>query len=188
MKFLFDFFPIVLFYTVFKFYKSEIGEIQAMIYATSALIVATMAQVAYTWLRNKKIEKMHVVVLVLALVFGGATIYFQEPIYLIWKVTIANWIFALVFLGSHYIGKTLIIKRMMQHAIVLPEAIWVRLSYMCVAFFFSLGIINLAVAYNVSFDAWTDFKMFGMLGLSTSFFIFLAIYMSRHIETSEVDG
>jgi len=188
MKFLFDFFPIVLFYTVFKFYKSEIGEVQAMIYATSALIVATVLQVAYTWLRNKKIEKMHVVVLGLALVFGGATIYFQEPIYLIWKVTIANWIFALAFLGSHFIGQTPLIKRMLQHAIALPEVIWTRLSYMCIAFFFSLGIINLAVAYNVSFDAWTDFKMFGMLGLSASFFIFLAFYMSRHMITSEADG
>lgn len=159
-----------------------------MVYATMALIVGTLIQVAYTWIRTRKVENMHIAVLVLALIFGGATIYFREPIYLIWKVTIANWLFALVFFGSHFIGKTTLIKRMLQHAIELPENIWNRLSYMCISFFFMLGVINLAVAFNVSFDAWTDFKMFGMLGLSATFFIFLAVYMSRHMETSEADG
>lgn len=182
MKFLFDFFPVLIFYIVFKYFKAEHGEIQAMIYATASLMVATLVQVAINWFMHKKVEKMHIAVLVLAMVFGGATIYFQEPVYLIWKVTLANWLFAAVFLGSHFIGKTPLVKRMMQHAISLPEPVWTRLSYMWISFFIVLGGINLAVAFNVSFDAWTDFKMFGMIGITLLFVFAQAIYMARFME------
>ena len=75
-----------------------------MVYATAVLMAATVLQVAINWFKNRKIEKMHIAVLVLAMVFGGATIYFQDKAYLIWKVTIVNWLFAVVFFASHFIG------------------------------------------------------------------------------------
>lgn len=188
MKFLFDFFPVVIFYVVFKYNKDAAGEIQAMIYATAALMIATLIQVAINWIRHKKVEKMHVAVLALALVFGGATIYFQEPVYLIWKVTLANWLFALVFLGSHFIGHTPLIKRMMQQAISLPDFAWLRLSYLWISFFIVLGAINLIVAFNVSFDTWTDFKMFGVLGITIAFVIVQALYLARFMEPEKANA
>lgn len=182
MKFLFDFFPVLLFYIAYNVGKKYVGEVDAMILATALLVLATCVQVAITWLRKRKVENMHIVVLVLALVFGGATIYFREPAYLIWKVTLANWLFAVAFLASHFIGHSPIVKRMMQHAVQLPEFVWNRLSYMWIGFFIALGGINLAVAANVSFDAWVDFKLFGLLGLTVLFVIIQAVYLSRHIK------
>lgn len=187
MKFLFDFFPVIIFYIAYTISKRFMGEIQGMVIATSLLIVATCIQVAFTWLRKHKVEKMHIVVLVLAIVFGGATIYFREPVYLIWKVTLANWLFAIAFLASHFVGDTPIIKRMMQHAVELPEVIWNRLSYMWILFFAGVGVINLVVANHVSFDTWVDFKLFGMFGLTFLFVIIQSIYLARHVKDKQIE-
>jgi intracellular septation protein len=187
MKFLFDFFPVLIFYIAYTISKRLVGEVQGMIIATALLIVATCAQVAITWWRKHKVEKMHLVVLALAIVFGGATIYFREPTYLIWKVTLANWLFAIAFLTSHFIGDTPIIKRMMQHAIELPEIIWTRLSYMWILFFAAIGAVNLLVASHVSFDTWVQFKLFGMLGLTFLFVVLQSIYLARHVKEKHVE-
>lgn len=187
MKFLFDFFPVIIFYIAYTISKRIVGEVEGMVIATALLIAATCVQVLVTWFRKHKVEKMHIVVLVLAIVFGGATIYFHEPAYLVWKVTLGNWLFAIAFLSSHFIGDTPIVKRMMQHAIELPEIIWNRLSYMWILFFAAIGGINLIVARHVSFDTWVQFKLFGMLGLTFAFVVIQSIYLARHAKEKHAE-
>lgn len=182
MKLLFDFFPVVFFYISFNFFKESQGEIKAMIIATAVLMAATVLQVSINWFKNRKIEKMHIIVLIMALVFGGATIYFQDKAYLIWKVTLVNWLFATVFLASHFIGDTHIVRRMMEKSVELPDPIWDRLSYMWIIFFVALGVINLIVAKSVDFETWVDFKLFGLLGLTLAFVVLQTIYLSRHVK------
>lgn len=186
MKFLFDFFPVLLFFIVFKSHEDQV---EGMLAATAALIAATIIQMSYNWLRHKKLEKMHIVTLVLVIIFGGATIYFKEPQFLIWKVTIANWLFAVVFYASHFIGnKTPIVKRMMQANLSMPEQAWNRLSISWVLFFVLTGVINLLVAHFYSFDIWVDFKLFGILGLTLLFVIAQGVFLSRHIKEDELDS
>ncbi len=184
MKILFDFFPVLLFFIVFK---TNPDETQGMINATAVLIVATIVQVAITWFKTKTINKMHVITLVLVLVFGGATIYFQDKLFLIWKVTIAQWLFAAVFIGSEYIGKMSIIKRMMGKAITLPDKIWIQLNFAWSFFFIFVGIVNLYVAYNYEFGTWVDFKLFGVFGLMFTFIILQTLYISKYIKEEPVD-
>lgn len=158
-----------------------------MIAATAALMAATFLQIAYNWFRHKKIEKMHVITLVLVIIFGGATIYFKEPQFLIWKVTIANWLFATVFYASHFIGnKTPIVKRMMQANITMPDSAWHRLSLSWVLFFVLTGIINLIVAHFFDFDTWVDFKLFGILGLTFAFVIVQGIFLSKYMNEEDI--
>jgi len=96
MKLLVDFFPIVLFFAAYKL---------ADIYvATLAAIAGAVIQVAYTWIRTRKVETMHLVSLVLILVFGGATWFLRDPTFIKWKPTVLNWLFGLVFLGSQFVG------------------------------------------------------------------------------------
>lgn len=184
MKFLFDFFPVVLFFIVFKSYENQVD---GMIAATATLMAATFVQIAYNWIRHKKIEKMHIITLVLVMIFGGATIYFKEPQFLIWKVTIANWLFAVVFYASHFIGKkTPLVQRMMQANISMPDTAWNKLSLSWVLFFVLTGIINLIVANLYSFDIWVDFKLFGILGLTVLFVVFQGIFLSRYMKEDEM--
>jgi len=181
MKFLFDFFPVVLFFIILKTTEDPI---EGMIAATAVLIAATLLQIAYNWLRHKKIEKMHIITAVLVSVFGGATIYFKDPHFIIWKVTIVNWLFAIVFYASHFIGKrTPLVKKMMQANITMPDHAWLRLSYSWILFFTLTGIINLIVAEYLDWELvrWADFKLFGILGLTLIFVVIQGIFISKYI-------
>jgi intracellular septation protein len=179
MKFLFDFFPVLLFYIT---YKSHEDPVEGMVTATGVLIMATLFQISYTWLRHRRIEKIHVITMTLLLVLGGATIWFKEPLYLIWKVSIANWLFAIAFAGSHFIGHKPIIKRMMDHAIKLPESVWTRLSLSWIAFFIAVGLLNLYIGTVYDFDTWVDFKFYGLMGMTLAFVLMQAVYIGRHAE------
>ncbi|VAW95251.1 Intracellular septation protein IspA [hydrothermal vent metagenome] len=185
MKLLFDFFPIVLFFIVFK---TNPDETQGMINATAVLILATIVQVAANWIKNRTINKMHVITLVLVLIFGGATIYFQDKMFLIWKVTILYWLFAVVFIASQYIGKSSIIKKTMSHAISLPDNIWLQLNFAWAGFFVFVGVVNLYIAYNYDFGIWVNFKLFGVFGLMFAFIIIQALYISKYVKEDQVDA
>ena len=66
MKFLFDIFPVILFFAAFKLYGIYI--------ATTVAIVATVLQIAWSWFKHRKVENMQWISLALIVVFGGATL------------------------------------------------------------------------------------------------------------------
>lgn len=180
MKLLFDLFPIVLFFIAYKMYD---------IYtATAVIIVASITQVLYFYIKNKRVEKMHIITLVLILVLGGLTLYFQDEDFIKWKPTIVNWGFALAFLGSHYIGKKPIIQRMMDQMIQLPEVVWGRLSWLWIAFFILSGATNLYVAFNYDTNTWVNFKLFGLMGMTIVFIVIQGIYINKYMQESESEA
>lgn len=180
MKLLFDLFPVILFFIAYKMYD---------IYtATAVIIIASVTQVLYFYLKNRRIEKMHIITLVLILVLGGLTLYLQDEDFIKWKPTIVNWGFALAFLGSHYIGKKPIIQRMMDQMIQLPELVWGRLSWLWIAFFVLSGATNLYVAFNYDTDTWVNFKLFGLMGMTLVFIIIQGIYINKYMQESDSEA
>ena len=185
MKFLFDFFPIALFFITFKFYDDPQEGVLA---ATAVAIIATILQVLLFWLKNRRVEKMHIVTLVLITVLGGATLILKDPVFIKWKPTGVNWAFAIAFLGSQFIGSKPFVKRMMAHAVDLPEAVWMKLNIAWVVFFTAMGFANLYVAFNFDLSTWVDFKTYGMLGLTVLFVILQAIYLAKHMPEEKKDN
>ena len=179
MKLLFDLFPVILFFVAFKLYGIYV--------ATAVAIVASIVQVSYVYIKNKRVEKMHLITLAMIVILGGATLILQDETFIKWKPTVVNWGFALVFLGSHFIGQKPIIRRMMDQAISLPDNAWIKLSYMWVAFFIFSGIANIYVAYQYDTDTWVNFKLFGLMGLTLAFILIQGIYISRFIKSSDAD-
>ncbi len=174
MKLLFDLFPVILFFIAYKAYD---------IYtATAVIIVASAIQVGYIYLRYRRVEKMHLITLGLVVLLGGLTLILHDEAFIKWKPTIVNWGFALVFLGSHYIGQKPIVRRMMDQAIQLPDTIWLKLSYLWIGFFIFSGFLNLFVAYNYDTDTWVNFKLFGLMGITFIFIILQGLYVSRYMQ------
>jgi intracellular septation protein len=180
MKFLFDFFPILLFFAAYKLYDIYV--------ATAVAIVAAGVQTAVFWFRHRRFERMHLVTFGLLLVFGGLTIALHDPVFIKWKPTVINWLFALVFLGSHWIGEKPLVERMMSHAIRAPRPVWMRLSWMWILFFALVGILNLYVAFNFAEETWVNFKLFGILGITFAFVIAQAFYLGRYVEEPKAEG
>jgi intracellular septation protein len=179
MKLLFDFLPILLFFIAYKL---------ADIYvATGVLIVVTLAQVGWIWLRQRRVEKLPLFTAALVLVLGGATLALHDPVFVKWKPTVVNWLFAAVFLGSRFIGQKTLLERMMGEQLELPTTVWVKLTLAWTIFFFVMGLVNLYVAYTFDENTWVNFKLFGLLGLTVIFVLAQALYMSRHLKADDAD-
>lgn len=178
MKLLFDFFPILLFFIVYKFFGIYI--------ATAVAMLASLGQVAFYRLKFQRYEKMHVISLALIMVLGGATLFFHNPWFIKWKPTGIYWLSALVFLGSSFIGTKPIIQKMMESNVELSTKIWHRLNYAWILFFIVMGALNLYVAYNYDTDAWVNFKLFGGVGFTLLFVLIQAFYLTKHMDESGI--
>jgi intracellular septation protein len=179
MKFLVDFFPVLAFFIAY--YVPGDRE-QAIYMATAAAIVASALQMAGLRLMKHRIGRMHVVTFLLILLLGGATLLLEDKTFIKWKPTAVNWLFALVFLGSQFVGDKPLVQRMMEQAVQLPRAVWLRLNLSWAMFFLLMGCANLYVAYTFSDEIWVNFKMWGILGLTFAFVIGQSLFLARHVE------
>ena len=88
------------------------------------LIVSSLVVYGVLFITQRKLEKSQWLTLIACLVFGSLTLAFHSETVLKWKAPVVNWLFALGFAGSHFIGDRLLIKRIMGHALTLPQPIW----------------------------------------------------------------
>jgi intracellular septation protein len=177
MKFLFDLFPVILFFAAYKF---------ADIYvATGVAIIATLAQVGWVHFRHGKVDRMLWVSLGLIVVFGGMTLLLHDPTFIKWKPTILYWLFAAVLLGSVLLFRKNLIRAMLEQQVTLPEPVWGRINLAWIGFFACMGVLNLYVAYNFSEADWVNFKLFGGMGLMFAFIVAQGLILSRYVEEKE---
>lgn len=179
MKFLFDLFPVILFFAVFKLY--------GIYEATAVAIVATFVQIGWVWFKHRKVEPMLWVSLVVIVVFGGATLFLQNETFIKWKPTVLYWLFGAALWIASLAFKKNLIRAMMEKQVTLPEPLWGRLLTSWIVFFVVMGVLNLYVAYNFSTDAWVNFKLFGSMGLMLIFVFGQAMVLSKHIEEKNPD-
>jgi intracellular septation protein len=179
MKFLFDIFPVVLFFIAFKFYDIYV--------ATAVAMGATFVQIGWVWLRHRKVDNMLWVSLALIVVFGGATLLLQDETFIKWKPTVLYWLFAAVLAAAALGFRKNLIRAMMEAQVTLPEAVWGRLLASWIVFFVLMGALNIIVAYNFSTDAWVNFKLFGGIGLMLVFIVLQGLMLARHIEDKKAD-
>ena len=170
MQLLVDYIPLVVFILAY-FYKD-------IFFATGMLMAVMPVVLMLQWLMTKKINKIYAASTALVLILGGATLFFRNPTFLYWKPTVLNWLIAIVFLGSQWIGEKPIVQRMLDNAAELSPDQWVRLNQIWVVFFSIVGGINLYVAYNFSEAFWVKFKLFGMLGLTLVFVIIQSVWLT----------
>jgi len=157
----------------------------AIYFATLVIIIATVIQNIGHWLFYKKLEKMHVISLGILLAFGTLTLALKDPLFIKWKVSIFNWVFATIIIGSQFIGKKPLIERMMSHAVEVPKKIWINVNTMWGVFFTLVGVVNIIVAYKFSEETWVDFKLFGVLGMTLIFMILQGLYLAKHATPME---
>jgi intracellular septation protein len=179
MKFLFEIFPIVLFFAAFKLFGIYV--------ATAVAIAATVAQISWVWIKHRKVENMQWISLALIVVFGGATMLLRDETFIKWKPTVLYWLFAATLLVSEFAFRKNLIKSMMEKQISAPDAVWKKLLFGWTGFFAVMGVLNLYVAYNYTTDTWVSFKLFGGIGLMLVFVLGQAILLAPHMKEKEIE-
>lgn len=179
MRLLFDFFPIFIFFIVFK--------IAGIYVATGTFLIATCIQMGVYWYLHRRFEQIHVITFVLGLLLGGATLMLHDEMFIKWKPTAIYWAFSLTFFATQLFGKKTLIQRMMESKISLPHPVWQRLNLSWGLFFALMGTLNLYVIYHFDTNTWVNFKLFGLLGLTFIFVVIQALFLGRHIKTDQIN-
>ena len=212
MKFLLDFFPIVLFFIVYK----TMG-LYAAIYA---MIGATALQMVISRWQTGKFEKIHIITFGLLVVFGGITLAIKDPAFIMWKVSVLYVVFALALTLSMWIGEKTLLQRMMGKELELPAHVWNQLTWFWGIGFSGIALVNayyvdialstrdalfgsstldhkvelteldctsttveqLRIVAQQSEEAWVNFKLFGTMGLTFVLIIITVIFISKYIK------
>jgi intracellular septation protein len=173
MKFLFDLFPVALFFVAINIWDIFV--------ATAVAIGATIVQVGYLLLRGRKVEPMLWASLGIIVVFGGLTLYLRDKTFILWKPTVLYWLFGAVLAGAALARRNLI-RGLLSEQMSLPEPVWTRLNWSWVGFFGVMGVLNLYVAYNFSEKVWASFKLFGGMGLMVLFVVAQSAFLAKYVE------
>ena len=176
MKFLFDLFPVILFFIAFKIY--------GIFVATAVAIAGTFLQIGWVWFRHRKVDTMLWVSLVIVTFFGGATLLLQDETFIKWKPTVLYWALAAGLAGSTLFFRKNMIRTLLAEQIDAPDFVWQRLNWSWIGFFAFMGLANLAVAFafNLSTEIWVNFKLFGGIGLMLVFAVIQGLMLSKYIE------
>ncbi|MBF0582788.1 MAG: septation protein A [Magnetococcales bacterium] len=177
MKPLLDLWPVILFFAVYQWYSIYV--------ATASLMGAVVLHSILVWWRERKLSPSQLLTLGLVLPFGGATLLLHDPRFIQWKPTLLQWLMALAFAGSHFIGQKPLIRRLLDQQVTLPPTIWNRLSLAWIGFFLLSGAANLFVAYHFDEATWVSFKLFGLLGMTLLFLLLQGVWLARYLPADE---
>jgi intracellular septation protein len=193
MKQLLEFLPIALFFFVYQKNGETLSigdwqfEVDGIYSATIVLMVATTIQVLGTAIWERKFEKRGLWMLAAVLAFGSATVLFRNELFIQWKPTIFNWVLAVLFIGSQFIGGKTIMERTIGAQLSLPKAAWTKLNLLWSAHFTIVGGLNIWVAYRFSEDTWVSYKLYSAIGFTVLLTALTALLMAPYLKHAQGD-
>ena len=206
MKFFFDFLPLILFFGTFKVAEGQaaaaarfatehmgfvvsggvVGPEEApVLLATAVVVFATLLQIGFLLLTRRKVHAMLWVTFGIVTILGAATVWFHNPTFIKWKPSVLYWVTALVFWASQTLFGKNLVRSVLAEQVRLPLQIWQRLNIAWIAFFASMGVLNLYVAYNFSTSTWASFKVFGITGVMLIFMLAQGFYAARYVQDDD---
>ena len=169
LKFITDFGPLLIFFVVYSKSGKNLNA------AIPPLVIATIIAVLISYIVEKKISYIPLIGGIIISVFGGLTLYFNNPVFLYMKPTIINILFGLALAFEKFFTKEHILKKMLGKSISLSDEGWQTLTTRWMFFFFALALLNEYVWRTQPEEFWVNFKVWGILPIT---FIFTAFQIS----------
>ena len=168
IKFIADFGPLLIFFTIY-FNNNDLK------LAIPPFIIATLIALAVVYVLEKRIPMVPLTSGILITVFGGLTLYFDNKIFFYMKPTIINLLFAGVLFFGKYFTKRPLLKIFFQSAFNLEDEGWKKLNDRWIIFFIFIAMLNEIVWRTQTEAFWVNFKVWGLLPIS---FLFAASQIS----------
>ena len=177
MKIILDLFPILLFFAAYKY---------ATIYeATAVLMGATVLQSLLMYKLDGKLATMQKASLVLILVFGSLTLFFQDDRFIKFKPTLLYGCLALALWVSHFVFKRNLLESMLGSQVKLPPPKWQVLNFAWIGYCIFMAGINAYVATYYSTEQWVDFKIWGYF-FPLTFIVGTGFFIAKHaVQTAD---
>lgn len=176
VKLALDFGPILAFFLAYALFKDRVFSFRGTDYsgfvAVTAMFVPLLAATTLiSWRLTGKLSKMNVMTLVLVVLFGGLTIWFNDERFFKMKPTMIYAIFAFILLAGLARGKSYL-AMVMDEVLPMQPAGWMILTRRLCIFFAVLALGNEVIWRNFSTDTWVAFKTFGLTLGVFGFFLF----------------
>lgn len=193
MKQILEFLPIVLFFGAYQMDGETLTvgawshTFDGIFSATAVLMIATIAvwliMLAITQRNDKRLMWMMVAVVV----FGTATLVLRDQRFIQWKPTVFNWVMAVLFFGSQFVGEKTLLERLLSQQLVLSEVIWKRLNALWVTNFVTVGALNLYVAYQYEEAFWVSYKLYSSIGFILLMMLLSVMIVAPHLRSEDQD-
>ena len=127
MRQILEFLPLVLFFTAYQMDGDILAvgkwshRFDGIFSATAVLMISSVASWMLSSVWEKKNDRRLMWMAVAIMIFGAATLIFRDQRFIQWKPTVFNWVLALVFLGSHFIGQRTVLQRLLGGQLSLPS-------------------------------------------------------------------
>ena len=177
LKFIADFGPLLIFFTIY--YKSG----NNLSIAIPPLIIATIISVVVVYFIEKKIPYVPLIGGIIISLFGGLTLYFDNPVFLYVKPTIVNIIFAIILIVGKIFFNRNFLKFFFKTAFQMDEIGWDKLNFRWAYFFIFLAIVNELIWRMFAPEKeyiWVNFKVWGILPLTFIFTAFQLPMINKH--------
>ena len=174
VKFVTDFGPLAIFLYI---YYSSGKDIKVALFP---FIIATIVALIIVWLLEKRVPMVPLLGGILITLFGGLTIYFDNPIFIYVKPTIINILFGLALLFGKYFTKEPVLKKILGKSLLLTDMGWNILNKRWIFFFFGLAFLNELVWRTQSEEFWVNFKVWGILPITFIFTAFQIPIINKH--------
>jgi intracellular septation protein len=184
MNQLFEWAPLLAFFVAYKLY--------GLYWATGVLMVGCVGLLFVHRFVTGRYKTLHIVTAVVALALGGATLILHDKRFIQWKPTVLLGIAALVFLGSSWVGRQPLARRMLESVFTepleVPPRTWLVINMLWGSWFALLALGNLYVAANCSESVWVNFKLFGIPAAMMVFMIPQVLWLNSKIRPSAPEG
>ena len=193
MKQILEFLPIVLFFGAYQMDGETLTAgawshtFDGLFSATAVLMIATIAVWLIMLAITRRNDKRLMWMMVAVVVFGTATLVLRDQRFIQWKPTVFNWVMAVLFFGSQFVGKKTLLERLLSQQLVLNEVIWKRLNALWVTNFVTVGALNLYVAYQYEEAFWVSYKLYSSIGFILLMMLLTVMIVAPHLRSEDQD-
>lgn len=155
--------------------------------ATVVLMASCVALAGYRWICTRSLPKMHLITAIMACVFGGLTLYYRDPEFIKLKFSLVYLLIAVTMLSSHFIGEKVLIQRIPQDVLNMPDTAWRRVSLAWTVYFVILAGVNWYIAQHFSEKVWFSFKFIAATILPLVFMLMQMPFLAPYLEPDPKD-
>lgn len=175
--------PLIVFFVIFKLY--------GIYWATASLMVTSIALMSAHKLRTGSYKTMHLVTAGVVLVLGTATLLLHDKRFIQWKPTVLLGLAAIAFLGSLFVGRKPLARRMLEgvfnEPLELPRRVWVALNLAWAGWLALLAAANIYIARNFAEGVWVNFKVFGITVAMIVFMVPQVLWLSGKTRAAQAE-
>ena len=150
-----------------------------IMWGTGVLVIATVIALTLSWIWDRRIPMMALFGGIAVALFGGLTIFFNDPVFIKIKPTVISLLIAAVLAGGQIIGRNPL-KAMLSNQLKLSVVGWRQVTWIWVLMFVVSATANEIAWRNLSDDGWVTFKAFGLTGISMGFALLTLPIMKKH--------